>query len=221
VSRPLGLGPIPADLTFTGSTALVLRQAASLFVGWFVGLVMVMMAIGVLVHPGDTVGSGNGFLNRWFFGVLIVPALWGVDRFLLRPRVRVDAEGVEFHNPLQTVVAKWPAVVSAGFDTHVRLVLADGDFVRSILFGPALSSPLTQRTRVDELVNVVNAEAARRSGRQHDPDAAYEADQLIGAQGAASVRPSGPGAQLVPMHGLVDLAVYAAIWTVACVVAAR
>jgi hypothetical protein len=197
----------------------VVRQAASLFVGCFVALIMVMMGIAVLLHPGDTVGSGNAFIDRWFFGILIVPSLWCADRFLLRPRVRVDVAGVQLHNPLQTIVANWPTVVGAGFDSHLRLVLADGDFVRSVLFGPGLSSPLTQRTRVDEIVEVVNGEAARRSGRQHDPQAVYEADELIGGPNSAP-RPAGPGAEFRPAHGLVNLAGYAIGWTVACIVAA-
>ncbi|HEX3826267.1 MAG TPA: PH domain-containing protein [Sporichthyaceae bacterium] len=220
MSRPLGLGPIPGDQSFTGSKPLVVRQAASLFVGCFVAVIMVTMGIGVLIHPGETVGSGNAFIDRWFFGILIVPALWSVDRFLLRPRVRVDAAGVEFHNPMQTIVANWPAVVSAGFDSHVRLVLGNGDYVRSILFGPGLSSPMTQRTRPDELAHVINVEAARRSGRQHDPQAAYEAEELVGGSNPAP-RPTGPGAELRPAHGLVNLAGYAIGWTVACIVAAR
>jgi hypothetical protein len=182
---------------------------------------MVVMGIGVLLHPGSTVNSGNAFLDRWFFGILIVPFLWGSDRFLLRPRVRVDEAGVVLHNPIRTIVAKWPAILGATFDTHVRLVLADGETVSSVLFGPGLSSPLTQRTRVDELIEVINAESARRSGRKRDPEGLYSAEALVGSSGAPAVAPTGPGATLRPSLGLIQLAGYTAVWTAVCLIAAR
>lgn len=221
MNRPFGLGPIRTDRAFSDSRPLVVRQAAALSVGCFVDLLMVVMGIGVLLYPGTTVNSGNAFLDRWFFGILIVPFMWGTDRFLLRPRVRVDAEGVALHNPIRTIVAKWPAILGATFDTHLRLILADGETVRSVLFGPGLSSPLTKNNRVEELMEVINAESARRSGRTRDPEGLYAAEALVGEADSPVAALTGPGATLRQSPGLIQLAGYAAAWTAVCLVAAK
>jgi PH (Pleckstrin Homology) domain-containing protein len=221
MARPLGLGPIPTAEPLGDTEPLIVRQAAPMAVGVFVMLIMSAMGAAVLADPGPTVGSGNAFVDRWFFGILIVPLFWGADRFLLRPRVRVDGHGVAFHNPIQTVDMPWPAVLGAGFEGKLQLVLADGDQVRSILFGPALSSPLTKRDRVDQLIEVVNAESSRRSGRTRDPGASYEAEDLIGSLGSERApQPPKPGATRRPSYGLMHLAIYAGLWTIACAAAA-
>jgi hypothetical protein len=206
---------------------LVVRQASPLWIGIFLTVVVVAMGGAALHDPGPTLGSGNGFLDRWFFGVLVVPLLWGLDRFLLRPRVCVDQHGVHLHNPLQTIEAPWPAVLGAGFDRRLQLALADGDLVFSIIFGPALSSPVTRRTRVDQLVEVVNRESAQRSGREYglaEPIAeliAIEALEYPDEDPDAPEEPPKPGARLRPAYGLVNLAVYAVGWTLACALAAK
>jgi hypothetical protein len=111
--------------------------------------------------------------------------------------------------------------VGAGFEGRLQLVLADGDQVRSILFGPTLSSPLTKRDRVDELIEVINAEADRRSGIKRDTSAAYEMESLIGSFDApTTVGAPKPGAIRVQSLGLLNLAAYAAVWTLACALAA-
>gem|GEM_PF-4930544 len=219
VRRPFGLGPIPSQQPIDASSPLVVRQAAALGVGAFLVIVAGAFATAVLVDPGPTVGSGNGFVDRWFFGILIVPVLWGVDRFLLRPRVRADVHGVAFHNPVETIDAPWPAVLGAGFDGRLQLVLADGERVHSILFGPVLSSPLTKRIRVDQLIEALNAEAIRRGTRRPDP-ATYSAESLVASLDAPAEVSTGPGAARRRSPGLVNLAAYALAWTLACGIAA-
>ncbi|HEY2832090.1 MAG TPA: PH domain-containing protein [Sporichthyaceae bacterium] len=218
MSRPLGLGPLRTT-TLPEQQAVVVRQPAALGVGVFLLLVSVAFAAAVLADPGQTVNSGSGFLDRWFFGVLVVPMLWGTDRFLLRPRVRVDDTGVAFHNPLQTIHTPWPGVAGAAFDRHLTLALADHDQVRSILFGPALSGPMTREHRVKELVALINTESARRAGGQWDPDELYAAEPLIGTQ-TDRPAPAGPGSVTSPAYGIAAAIGYAAVWTVACVLAA-
>lgn len=224
--RPLGLGPIQAGSGMPAGGRLVVRQASPLGIGIFLAVIVVAMGGAALHDPGPTLGSGNGFLDRWFFGVLIVPLLWGLDRFLIRPRVRVDQRGVHLHNPLQTIEASWPAVLGAGFDRRLQLALADGDLVFSIIFGPALSSPVTRRTRVDQLVEVVNRETATRSGRPYGEteflaplimDVTVEDDVDLDAP----EEPPKPGATLRPAYGLLNLALYAVGWTLACALAAK
>jgi hypothetical protein len=218
--RPLGLGPLRVDSALAAGNRVVVRQASALAVGAFLDLVALAMGFGILYDPGKTVGSGNAFIDRWFFGILVVPILWGADRFLLRPRVSVDEVGVELHNPVRTVSATWPAVVGAGFDRQLRLVTADGDMVSSILFGPALSSPLTSRARVDELVQLIDVEAARRAGRTYEPDPTYSAQDLVGSIGSPVKAPTGPGATFRNAPGWLNLAGYAAAWTLSCILAA-
>jgi len=222
VSRVLGLGPL-RHTTLADRRVVVMRQPAALAVGVFLMLVTLAFAAAVLAEPGDTVGSGNGFIDRWFFGVLVVPMAWGIDRFLLRPRVRVDDAGVAFHNPLQTITTPWPGVAGASFDRHLTLALADRDQVRSVLFGPSLSGPLTRENRVKELCVLINTESARRAGSAWDPEGIYDAEPLIGTESSqrdAPRAPVGPGAVTSWAHGIPAAIGYAVAWTVACALAA-
>jgi hypothetical protein len=220
VIRRLGFGPIPTDQPIGAGSRLVVRQPSAIGVGLFLDLIALGLAFGSLYDPGKTVGSGNGFIDRWFFGVIVVPALWGAQRFLLRPRILLDDTGVRFENPMHTIEASWAAVQGAGYDTALRLSLADGDSVGATVFGQALSSPLTRRDRVEELARIINQESARRSGRTYDPEAAYSAESLVGSVQSSAPKPDGPGATHRPAYGLVSLAVYAAAWTLSCVLAA-
>lgn len=218
--RPLGLGPIPLQPPISAERRLTVRQAAAVVAGLFLFLTMLGLAAGVLSQPGDTLGSGNAFLDRFVWGIFIVPVLYGTERFFLRTRVLVDDSGVTVHNPFQTAVLPWPSVAGAGFDGSFQVVLAGGDRLRSMLFGQAFSSQLTRRTRVDELVAVVNEEAARRAGRRYDPEAAYTAEALVGSMGSGPVDPENAEEKWTYVFGWPSLAVYAAAWTVACALGA-
>jgi hypothetical protein len=224
MNRPLGLGPLRTT-TLVDSRPIVIRQPVAVAVGVFLMLIIVAFAGAILADPGETVGSGSAFVDRWFFGILVVPMAWGTDRFLLRPRVRVDDAGVAFHNPVQTISTPWPAVAGAAFDRHLTLALTDHDQVRSVLFGPALSGPMTRDDRPKEIVALINTESARRVGGQWSPEDLYDAQPLIGTEPQAAVaaarKPAGPGAVKSPAYGLPGLICYAAAWTVACVLAAR
>lgn len=214
--RPLGLGPIPVEPPISATRQVTVRQASAVGISAFLFLVMGVMAVGVLYQPGETVQGDNAFLDRFFFGILVVPSLYGAERFFLRARVVVADSGVSVHNPFRTAVLPWPSIGGAVFDGGFHIVLAGGDRLGSVLFGPTFSSPLTQRARVDQLVALVNAEAARRSGRTHDPDAAYEAELLIGSVGAGSPDVDDAASKWRFVWGLPSLAIYAALWTVAC-----
>jgi hypothetical protein len=220
VSRPLGLGPIPLEPPISPTRQLTVRQGAAVGIAMLIGFFMVAFAIGVIVQPGETLNV-NEFLNRYLFGIIVVPCLYGIDRFLWRPRVIVSDAGVTVHEPVKTAVLSWPEVAGAGFDRSFTIVLArGGDRLRSVLFGPAYSSQLTKRTRVDELILLVNTEAARRSGRAYDPDAAYEADSLVGSVGDGTFEIEDAATKFTMDFGLRTLAVYAVLWTVGCAIGA-
>jgi hypothetical protein len=224
MSRTLGLGPLRST-TLTDSRPVVVRQPVALGVGAFLMLIMVGFGAAILADPGKTVGSGSAFVDRWFFGILVVPCAWGIDRFLLRPRVRVDDTGVIFHNPVQTISTPWPAVAGAAYDSHLTLALTDHDQLRSVLFGPMLSGPMTRETRPKELVALINTESARRAGAQAwTPEAVYDAQPLIGTEAptptSTSRTPTGPAAIKSPAWGIPAGIAYAVAWTAACVLAA-
>ncbi|MGQ0465048.1 MAG: PH domain-containing protein [Sporichthyaceae bacterium] len=219
MNRPLGLGPIPAQ-TISAPRQLIVRQAAALCTGVFLFLTMGGLAAGVLAEPGETLGSGNEFLDRFVWGILIVPVLYGAERFFLRTRVIVEESGVTVHNPWQTAVLPWSSVGGAGFDRSFTVVLSGGDRLRSMLFGQAFSSQLTRRTRVDELIAVVNEEAARRAGRRHDPEAAYSAEALVGTVGSGAPDVEDADSKWVYVYGWQSFAIYAVLWTVICAVVA-
>jgi hypothetical protein len=224
MSRVLGLGPLRrTDLS--DAQPVVVRQPVAVAVGAFLMLVIVGFAGAILADPGKTVGSGSAFVDRWFFGIMVVPMAWGTDRFLLRPRVRLDDTGVAFHNPVQTIHTPWPAVAGAAFDGHLTLALADHDQIRSVLFGPALSGPMTRDTRPKEIVALINTESARRAGGSWSPDDLYDAQPLIGTEPEAAIaaprKPTGPGAIKSPAYGIPALIGYAVAWTVSCILAAQ
>ncbi|HEY3603553.1 MAG TPA: PH domain-containing protein [Sporichthyaceae bacterium] len=225
MSRVLGLGPLRRD-TLADSRPVVMRQPVAVGTGAFLMLIMIGFAGAILADPGKTVGSGSAFLDRWFFGIMVVPCAWGIDRFLLRPRVRVDNSGVTFHNPVQTISTPWPAVAGAAYDSHLTLALTDHDQLRSVLFGPALSGPMTRENRPTELVALINTESARRAGNDAwTPDARYDAQPLIGTEPEAAIAaprgPVGPSAVKAPAYGVPSLLGYLAAWTVACILAAQ
>lgn len=220
MTRPFGLGRIPLTPPISAERRLTVRQAAAVTAGVFLFLTMFGLAAGVLTQPGETLGSGNAFLDRFVWGMFIVPALYGAERFFLRTRVVVEESGITVHNPFQTAVLPWASVGGAGFDGSFQVVLTGGDRLRSMLFGQAYSSQLTRRTRVDELVAVVNEEAARRAGRRYDPEAAYTAEALVGSMGSGPVDAENADSKWVYVFGWASLAGYAAAWTAACVLAA-
>lgn len=216
----MGLGPLSLEPSISATRQVTVRQAAGVGISAFLFITMLGLSAGVLYDPGATVEGDNAFLDRFFFGVLVVPALYGTERFFLRPRVVVADSGVSVHNPFRTAVLPWPSIGGAVFDGGFQIVLAGGDRLGSVLFGPTFSSPLTQRTRVDQLVALVNTESARRSGRIHDPEATYEAELLIGSVGAGSAEVDDAASKWRFVLGLPSLAIYAVLWTVACALAA-
>lgn len=219
-ARPLGLGPIPLEPPISPTRQVTVRQGAAVSVTLVLSFFMLAFAIAVIVDPGETL-TVNEFLNRYLFGVIVVPCLYGIDRFLWRPRVIVSDAGVTVYEPVKTAELSWPEVAGAGFDKSFVVVLTGGgDRLRSVLFGPAYSSQLTKRTRVDQLVGLVNAEAARRSGRMYDPDASYESESLIGTVGDGSFELVEASSKFRTNFGLTSFAVYAVLWTVGCAVGA-
>jgi len=225
MSRPLGLGPLRSTTLADKSEVVVVRQPVALGVGTFLMVVIAAFAAAILADPGETVNSGSGFVDRWFFGILVVPMAWGVDRFLLRPRVEVHDAGVELHNAVQTVHLPWPAVAGAEYDgRHLTFALTDHDQIRSVLFGPALSGPMTREDRPKELVALVNTESARRAGGTWSPDDLYDAQPLIGTEPQSAVatprKPTGPTAIKSPAYGIPAGIAYVVAWTGACILAA-
>lgn len=220
MSRPLGLGPIPLEPPISAGRQVTVRQAAALTTGVFMALVMAVFAAAVLADSGETLeGDRSEFFERFIFGLIVVPALYGCERFFLRPRVRVDEAGVAVHNPWRTATLPWSMVGGAGFDRSFTVVLTGGDRLRSVLFGPTFSSPMTRRSRVDELVSLINHEAARRTGRVHDPEAAYAAEALIGAADPGAAAPAlDADSQWTTVWGWPSLIAYAVGWTLACVI---
>ncbi|MGQ0842945.1 MAG: PH domain-containing protein [Sporichthyaceae bacterium] len=218
--RPFGLGPIPLEPPISPTRQVTVRQGAAVGITFLMAFFMVAFAIGVIAQPGETLNA-NAFLDRFLFGIIVVPCLYGIDHFLWRPRVIVSEAGVTVHNPVKTAVLSWPEIGGAGFDRSFTIVLArGGDRLGSVLFGPTYSSQLTTRTRVDQLIALVNHEANRRSGRVFDPEAAYEADALVGELGDGTFEIEDAAKKFTMNYGWTSLAVYAALWTVGCAVGA-
>lgn len=218
--RPLGLGPIPLEPPISPTRQVTVRQGAAVGITFLMAFFMLAFGIGVIAQPGETLNA-NAFLDRFLFGIIVVPCLYGIDHFLWRPRVIVSDSGVTVHNPVKTAVLSWPEVGGAGFDRSFTIVLArGGDRLNSVLFGPVYSSQLTKRTRVDQLVALVNEEASRRSGRVYDPDAAYEAESLIGEVGDGSFEFEDAAKKFTMNYGWTSLTVYAVLWIVGCAVGA-
>lgn len=217
--RLLGIGPIPPALD---GGRVVVRQPAALATGVMLVVLMLTMAVTVLVEPGQTGSTGSAFLDRWAFGLLIVPVVYSSRRFFLRPRIVVDQTGVALINAFSECSLPWPDVADARGGGHLEIVARDGDCVRAMVYGPAFSGPLTSDARPAELVALVRAESARRAGREPLPED-YAATELVAAfdgptrQSAAGVPDViSPRTTLGPAEG----AAYAAAWTLACLLAA-
>lgn len=220
MSRLFGLGPIPLEPPISPTRQVTVRQAAALTAGVFMVVVMIALAAAVLADDGQTLeGERSQFFERFIFGLIIVPVIYGSERFFIRPQVRVDDAGVTVHNPWRSAVLPWSKIAGAGFDKSFTLVLAGGDRLRSALFGQAFSSPMTRRDRVDELVALINTEAARRAGRVHDPEAAYAAEALVGTSGSESVPMLEADAQWETSWAWPLLVTYTVLWTALCLLA--
>lgn len=211
----LGLGPIPAALT--GGRVLV-RQPGALATGVFLGLVFATMTVAVLIDPGETGSPGNAFFDRWVFGAVIVPAVFGIRRFLLRPRIVVDSDGVSFVNAFSSCALPWADVAGARSGGYVEVVGIDGDCARALVYGPAFSGPMTRPTRPDALVALIRSEAARRSGRPA-PAEDYAASPLV-ADTATHFAAPDPVIHPRSSYGLPEALTYLVLWTLACAVAA-
>src|SRR5689334_2667331 len=132
-----------------------------------------------MIEPGQEGSTGSAFLDRWVFGAVVVPALFGIRRFLLRPKIVVDETGVVFDNAFSSCALPWSDIDGArGGTGYVEVVGTDGDCSRALVYGPAFSGPLTREGRPTALVGLIVAEAARRSGREL-PSEEYEASALV------------------------------------------
>jgi hypothetical protein len=214
VSR-LGLGPVPADLS--GGRVLV-RQPGALWTGVFLALVFGTMAVTVLIDPGAEGSTGSAFLDRWVFGAVIVPAAFGIRRFLLRPRIVVDADGVQLDNAFSSCSLPWADIADARGGGYVEVVGTDGDCIRALIYGPAFSGPLTRERRPLALVALIRSESARRAGREPLP-ADYEASPLV-AEAPPRFVATEPVIHPRSSYGLAEAAAFAGLWTLACAIAA-
>lgn len=209
----LGLGPIPTALT--GRPVLV-RQPGVVATGAFLLVVFGAMAVTVLIDP-DVEGGGNAFFDRWVFGAVVVPAAFGIRRFLLRPRVVVDEAGVQLINAFSTCTLPWPEVADARGGGHLELVGIDGDCARALIYGPAFSGPMTREDRPRALVALIRAEAARRAGREPPPED-YAASPLVAEE--STFVAAEPVIHPRSSYGLSEAVALTVVWTVACAVAA-
>ena len=211
----LGLGPVPPDLT---GGRVVVRQPGALGTGVFLSLVFAAMIVAVLADPGDPGGAGNAFTDRWAFGAVVVPAVFGIRRFLLRPRIVVDADGVQLVNAFSSCALPWADVADARGGGYVEVVGIDGDCARALVYGPVFSGPMTREKRPAALVALIRAEAARRAGREPPPED-YAASPLVADENTAFAPPD-PVIHPRPSYGIPEGLTYLALWTCACAVAA-
>ena len=209
----LGLGPVPTSLA--GRRVLV-RQPGALVTGAFLAVVFGTMAVTVLIDP-NVEGGGNAFFDRWVFGAVVVPAAFGIRRFLLRPRIVVDDEGVQLINAFSTCALPWPDIADARGGGHLELVGVDGDCARALIYGPAFSGPMTRDGRPRALVALIRAEAARRAGRE-PPPGDYAASPLVADE--SSFVAVEPVIHPRSSYGVSEAVALTAVWTVACAVAA-
>ncbi len=218
-SGGLGLGRIPAVLD--DDAPVTVRQHAVLGVGTFLTLVIGALAVTVLADPGESGGTGNAFTDRWVFGAIVVPAAYGIRRYLFRPRIVVDAAGVRFDNAFSSVALPWEDVADARGRGFVEIVGTDGDCARALLYGPTFAGPLTREERPAALVALIRAEAARRNGRDPLPED-YAATPLVSDLAAdAEDRPvPDPVIHPRPSYGVPEAVTYLVLWTLACAVAA-
>jgi hypothetical protein len=212
---PLGLGPVPEAVA---DARVVVRQPGAVATGAFLALMFGTMAVAVLIEPSIEGGSGNAFLDRWVFGAIVIPAAFGIHRFLLRPRIVVDDEGVRLVNAFSSCALPWADVAGARGGGPVELVGIDGDCARSLVYGPAFSGPLTGDRRPRALVALIRSEAARRAGRE-PPTEDYAATPLV-ADDAASYAPVEPVIHPRPSYGVAEAVMLVLGWTLACAVAA-
>lgn len=209
----LGLGPVPAALD--GRRVLV-RQPGVLATGAFLVVVFGAMAVTVLIDP-DVQGGGNAFVDRWVFGAVVVPAAFGIRRFLLRPRIVVDDEGVQLVNAFSTCTLPWSDVADARSGGHLEVVGIDGDCARALIYGPTFSGPLTRESKPRALVALIRAEAARRAGRE-PPSADYAASPLVADE--STFVAGDPVIHPRSSYGLGEALALTVAWTLACAVAA-
>lgn len=208
-----GLGPVPTSLS---AGRVLVRQPGALATGVFLVVVFGAMAVTVLIDP-NVEGGGNAFFDRWVFGAVVVPAAFGIRRFLLRPRIVVDDEGVQLINAFSTCTLPWSDVADARGGAHLELVGIDGDCARALIYGPAFSGPMTREGRPRALVALIRSEAARRAGREPPPED-YAASPLVADESRfVAVEPV---IHPRPSYGLGEAVALTVIWTLACAVAA-
>jgi hypothetical protein len=180
------------------------------------------MAVAVLADPGDVGGEGDHAVwDRWVLGAVVVPALYGMWRFLFRPRIVVDDSGVVLDNAFSSVTMPWSDIADARGSSYIEVVGTDGDCARALIYGPTFSGPLTRETRPRALVTLIRTEAARRAGREAPPED-YTATPLVADAGfdAVAFTPPEPVIHPVTKLGLEGLAAIALAWTIACAIAA-
>ncbi|MBA3741398.1 PH domain-containing protein [Sporichthya sp.] len=211
----LGLGRVPSSLA--GGRVLV-RQPGALVTGLFLALVFGTMAVVVLIDPGPENSTGRAFLDRWVFGAVVVPALFGIRRFLLRPRIVVDETGVLLDNAFSSCALPWADIEGARGGGYVEVVGTDGDCTRALVYGPAFSGPMTREGRPTALVALIRAEAARRAGRD-GPSEDYAASALVADEGPRAVA-TDPVIHPRADYGIAEGVALAVVWTVACAIAA-
>lgn len=217
--RLLGVGPIPAALD---GGRVIVRQPAALLTGALLTVVMTAMTVAVLIEPGQTGSTGSAFLDRWVFGILIVPIVYFARRFFFRPRIVVDQTGVRLVNAFSECALPWPDVADARGGAHLEIVARDRDCVRAMVYGPAFSGPFTSDARPAELVALIRAESARRAGREPLPEDYSATDLVVDSDGAGRATYVDAPAVIAVRStlGLPEGAAYAAAWTLACVIAA-
>jgi hypothetical protein len=210
----LGLGPIPASLA---NGRVLVRQPGAVLTGVFLVLVFGAMAVAVLVEP-NVEGGGNAFFDRWVFGAVVVPAAFGIRRFLLRPRIVLGPDGVELVNAFSTCALPWSDVADARGGGHLEVVGTDGDCARALVYGPAFSGPMTREARPQALVELIRSEAARRAGRPA-PAEDYAASPLV-ADESTPYLASEPVIHPRTSYGVAEAAALTVVWTLACAIAA-
>ncbi len=157
-------------------------------------------------------------LRSRLLGAVVVPAAVGIRRFLLRPRIVVDDDGVRVVNAFSSCALPWDDVADARSGTHLEVVGTDGDSARALVYGPAFSGPMTRPGRPQALVALIRAEAARRAGREAPPED-YAASPLVADE-------STPYAETEPVvhprtsYGLGEAVTVTVLWTLACAIAA-
>lgn len=214
----LGLGRVPSALSERSGGRVLIRQPGALVTGAFLAVVFGTMAVVVLIDPGPANDTGRAFLDRWVFGAVVVPALFGIRRFLLRPRIVVDETGVRLDNAFSSCALPWSDISGARGGGYVEVVGTDGDCTRALVYGPAFSGPMTREGRPTALVALIRAEAARRAGREV-PSEDYSASALVADDGLRIVATE-PVIHPRADYGLAEGVALTVVWTVACAVAA-